>query len=42
MTYKLCVRLKELGKLTAKMLDVYFAAGRITEDEYKELIGAVD
>ncbi len=39
MTYKLCLRLVELGKLTAQMLDVYYAAGRLTGEEYTELIG---
>ena len=39
MTYKLCLRLVELGKLTAEMLDVYYAAGRLTGEEYNELMG---
>jgi len=39
MTYKLCLRLVELGKLTAEMLDVYYAAGRLTGEEYTELMG---
>ena len=38
MTYKLCLKLAELGKLTANMLDVYYAAGRITDEQYKMLI----
>ena len=42
MTYKLCLRLVELGKLTAGMLDVYYAAGRLTGDEYTELIGLLN
>lgn len=41
MTYKLCKRLATLGKLTAQMLDVYFAAGRLTAQEYTELIGMI-
>ena len=41
MTYKLCKRLAALGRLTAEMLDVYFAAGRITAEEYAELIALV-
>lgn len=36
-TYELCKRLAAKGKLTAAMLDLYFAAGHLTEDEYKEL-----
>lgn len=39
MTYKLCLRLIELGRMKAQMLDVYYAAGRLTDDEYTELIG---
>lgn len=39
MTYKLCKRLAALGRLTAEMLDVYFAAGRLTTEEYEELMG---
>jgi len=39
MTYKLCKRLAALGRLTAEMLDVYFAAGRLTAEEYEELMG---
>lgn len=41
MTYRLCKKLLELGKLTAEMLDVYFAAGRITADQYEELVAAL-
>lgn len=41
MTYKLCKRLAALGRLTAEMLDVYFAAGRLTAEEYEELIALV-
>ncbi|MDD6076828.1 MAG: hypothetical protein PUB80_00165 [Clostridiales bacterium] len=41
MTYKLCKRLAAMGKLTADMLDVYFAAGRISAEEYAELIALV-
>lgn len=39
MTYKLCKILLKSGKLTAEMLDVYFAAGRLTAEEYEELMG---
>ncbi len=42
MTYKLCLRMVELGKLTAGMLDVYYAAGRLTGEEYTELIGMLN
>ena len=42
MTYKLCLALLSKGKLTANMLDVYFAAGRLTAEEYAELIGMLN
>lgn len=38
MTYKLCKALAAKGKLTADMLDVYLAAGRITAEQYTELM----
>lgn len=38
MTYKLCLRLVALGRMTAEKLDVYFAAGRLSAEEYAELI----
>lgn len=38
MTYMLCKRLIALGKLTGNMLDVYYAAGRLTAEQYAELI----
>ena len=40
MTYKLCLKLIELGRTNglADKLDVYFAAGRLTEEQYTELI----
>ena len=41
MTYVLCLKLAKLGKLTADMLDVYFAAGRITAEQYQELLGMI-
>lgn len=41
MTYKLCKLLAARGKLTADMLDVYLAAGRITAEQYTELIATV-
>lgn len=37
MTYKLCLKLIKLGKLTADKLDVFYAADRLTEAEYMEL-----
>ena len=42
MTYKLCKKLIAMGKLTANMLDVYFAAGRISAEEYAELMALID
>ncbi len=41
MTYKLCKALAAKGKLTADMLDVYFAAGRLTAEQYEELLGLI-
>lgn len=41
MTYKLCKLLAARGKLTADLLDVYLAAGRITAEQYTELIAMV-
>ena len=41
MTYKLCKLLAVRGKLTADMLDVYLAAGRITPEQYTELISGI-
>ena len=37
MTYKLCKRLIAMGKLSHNMLDVYYAAGRLTDEQYTEL-----
>lgn len=37
-TYELCKKLLARGKLTAEQLDVFFAAGRLTEEQYKELM----
>lgn len=42
MTYKLCKKLIALGKLTANMLDVYYAAGRLTDEQYTELVALLD
>lgn len=42
MTYKLCKRLIALGKLSANMLDVYYAAGRLTDEQYTELVTLLD
>lgn len=43
MTYTLCKKLIALGKTDglADKLDVYFAAGRLTAEQYKELIELV-
>ena len=38
MTYKLCKKLIAMGKLTDNMLDVYYAAGRLTDEQYTELM----
>lgn len=37
-TYELCKQLLKRGKLTAQMLDVFFAAGRLTAEQYAELM----
>ena len=36
-TYELCKRLAAKGKLTAVMLDLYHAAGHLTDEQYREL-----
>lgn len=41
-TYKLCKRLIVLNKLTANMLDVYYAAGRLTDEQYTELVALLN
>ena len=41
MTYKLCKKLIALNKMIANMLDVYYAAGRLTDEQYTELIGLI-
>lgn len=38
-TYELCLKLLNRGILTAKMLDVFYANQRITEEQYAELLG---
>jgi len=40
-TYELCKQLLKRGKLTAEMLDVYYAAGRLTAEQYEELMKAL-
>ncbi len=39
MTYNLCKKLIEAGRMDANKLDVFYAAGRLTGEEYTELIG---
>lgn len=41
MAYTLCKKLIALGKTEglADKIDVYFAAGRLTAEQYEELIG---
>ena len=41
MCYELCKRLLKVKRLTAEMLDVYFAAGRLTAEQYNELLEAI-
>lgn len=40
-TYELCKALVNRGKLTAEMLDVYYAAGRLTAEQYEELLALI-
>lgn len=42
MTYKLCLALINAGRMDADKLDVYYAAGRLTAEEYAELIGMLN
>lgn len=37
-TYELCLKMAAKGKLKAEQLDVFFAAGRLTKEQYEELI----
>ena len=40
MLYRMCKRLIELGRTDGleEKIDVFYAAGKLTEDEYNELI----
>lgn len=40
-TYELCKQLAARGKLTAEKLDVFFAAGRLTKEQYNELLAEI-
>lgn len=40
-TYELCKRLAAKGKLTATMLDIYYAAGHLTDEQYRELAALI-
>lgn len=40
-TYELCKLLLNRGKLAAEMLDVFFAAGRLTAEQYEELMALI-
>lgn len=44
MAYTLCKKLIALGRTVglADKLDVYFAAGRLTAEQYKELVGLLN
>ena len=35
--YKLCLVLAGRGRLTSRMIDVYYAAGRLTDEQAEEL-----
>ena len=38
MTYNLCKKLIEAGRMDANKLDVFYAAGRLTDEQYTELM----
>lgn len=38
MTYNLCKKLIAVGRMDANKLDVFYAAGRLTDEEYTELM----
>ena len=40
-TYDLCKMLAARGKLTAVMLDLYYAAGHLTGEQYRELAALI-
>lgn len=40
-TYELCKMLAARGKLTATMIDIYYAAGHLTDDQYRELAAMI-
>lgn len=40
-TYELCKMLAARGKLTTIKLDIYYAAGHLTDDEYRELAALI-
>lgn len=42
MTYKLCLTLIRAGRMDANKLDVYYAAGRLNDEEYTELMGMLN
>lgn len=46
MTYKLCKKMIINGNYTKEdmlnKLDVFFATGRLTEEEYKELVNLIE
>ena len=40
-TYTLCKALAAVHKLTAEKLDVFFAAGRLSVEQYYELLNLI-
>ena len=40
-TYELCKLLAARDKLTPTMLDIYYAAGHLTDEEYRELAALI-
>ena len=40
-TYALCKMLADRGKLTPVKLDIFYAAGHLTDDEYRELAALI-
>lgn len=41
-TYNLCIKLIALGRMTAEKLDVYYAANRLTTEQYEELVAMIN
>ena len=42
MTYNLCKKLVEAGRMDANKLDAFYAAGRLTDEQYTELMALLN